>query len=70
MFSGIMNYLPGPQVKSFEALSGLDEFVARKVKENQETLAPNAPRDFIDCFLIKMQQVPPFSSAYSDGHSW
>nr|XP_020642669.1 cytochrome P450 2A6-like [Pogona vitticeps] len=56
MFSGIMNYLPGPQVKSFEALSGLDEFVARKVKENQETLAPNAPRDFIDCFLIKMQQ--------------
>uniref|UniRef100_A0A8D2L201 Uncharacterized protein n=1 Tax=Varanus komodoensis TaxID=61221 RepID=A0A8D2L201_VARKO len=31
-------------------------FIARKVKRNQETLDPNAPRDFIDCFLIQMDK--------------
>ncbi|XP_048338210.1 cytochrome P450 2A13-like, partial [Sphaerodactylus townsendi] len=56
MFSGFMKYLPGPQRDAFKHLSGLEEFIARKVKENQETLDLACPRDFIDCFLIKMHQ--------------
>ncbi|CAI5780745.1 cytochrome P450 2A13-like [Podarcis lilfordi] len=56
MFSGIMQHLPGPQDKTFKKLLGLKEFIKRKVKENEETLDPNNPRDFIDCFLVKMQQ--------------
>ncbi|XP_062996453.1 cytochrome P450 2A5-like isoform X2 [Elgaria multicarinata webbii] len=56
MFSGIMRYLPGPQHKAFKDLTGLEEFVTKKAKANQETLDPNAPRDFIDCFLVKMLQ--------------
>ncbi|XP_077788490.1 cytochrome P450 2A13-like [Podarcis muralis] len=56
MFSGIMQHLPGPQDKTFKKLLGLKEFIKRKIKENKETLDPNNPRDFIDCFLVKMQQ--------------
>nr|XP_056703262.1 cytochrome P450 2A13-like [Euleptes europaea] len=56
MFSGPMQYMPGPQRKAFKHLSGLEEFIARKVKENQKTLDLNSPRDFIDSFMIKMHQ--------------
>uniref|UniRef100_A0A8D0DRF2 Cytochrome P450 n=1 Tax=Salvator merianae TaxID=96440 RepID=A0A8D0DRF2_SALMN len=45
-----------PQHEAFKHLLGLEEFVARKVKANQETLDPNSPRDFIDSFLVKMEQ--------------
>uniref|UniRef100_A0A8D0AYK2 Cytochrome P450 n=1 Tax=Salvator merianae TaxID=96440 RepID=A0A8D0AYK2_SALMN len=56
MFSDIMEYLPGPQHAAFKHLLGLEEFITRKVKAHQETLDPNSPRDFIDCFLVKMEQ--------------
>nr|XP_034974506.1 cytochrome P450 2A13-like [Zootoca vivipara] len=56
MFSGIMQYLPGPQQEAFKQLLGLEKFITRKVKANEETLDPNSPRDFIDCFLVKMQE--------------
>ncbi|XP_053257734.1 cytochrome P450 2A13-like isoform X3 [Podarcis raffonei] len=56
MFSGVMQYLPGPQHEAFKQLLGLEKFITRKAKAQEETLDPNAPRDFIDCFLVKMQQ--------------
>ncbi|XP_075771702.1 cytochrome P450 2A13-like [Pelodiscus sinensis] len=56
MFSGTMCYLPGPQREAFKQLAGLEQFIERKVKANLESLDPSAPRDFIDCFLTKMQQ--------------
>uniref|UniRef100_A0A8C4Y7W5 Cytochrome P450 2A13-like n=1 Tax=Gopherus evgoodei TaxID=1825980 RepID=A0A8C4Y7W5_9SAUR len=56
MLSGTMRYLPGPQRAVFKQLVGLEKFIERKVKANQETLDPNSPQDFIDCFLVKMQQ--------------
>ncbi|XP_059573947.1 cytochrome P450 2A5-like isoform X2 [Alligator mississippiensis] len=52
-----MNYLPGPQHKALKLLAGLEKYMEKKVKANEETLDPNSPRDFIDCFLIKMHQV-------------
>uniref|UniRef100_A0A452VKW7 Cytochrome P450 n=1 Tax=Ursus maritimus TaxID=29073 RepID=A0A452VKW7_URSMA len=35
---------------------GLEDFIAKKVEQNQRTLDPNSPRDFIDSFLIRMQE--------------
>uniref|UniRef100_A0A803TKI6 unspecific monooxygenase n=1 Tax=Anolis carolinensis TaxID=28377 RepID=A0A803TKI6_ANOCA len=32
------------------------EFILEEAKEHRATLDPNSPRDFIDCFLIKMDQ--------------
>uniref|UniRef100_A0A5F8AC59 Cytochrome P450 n=1 Tax=Macaca mulatta TaxID=9544 RepID=A0A5F8AC59_MACMU len=56
MFSSVMKHLPGPQQQAFKELQGLEDFIAKKVEHNQHTLDPNSPRDFIDSFLIRMQE--------------
>ncbi|XP_069799553.1 cytochrome P450 2G1-like isoform X2 [Dendropsophus ebraccatus] len=52
----IMNHLPGPHQKITTLLEELNDFIAERVKLDQETLDPQNPRDYIDCFLIKMQE--------------
>ncbi|KAJ1107353.1 hypothetical protein NDU88_004744 [Pleurodeles waltl] len=56
MIPKIMDYLPGPHKRALGCIEGLLEFVERRVKINLETLDPSSPRDFIDSFLIKMEQ--------------
>ncbi|EFB16312.1 hypothetical protein PANDA_012936, partial [Ailuropoda melanoleuca] len=56
MFYSVMKHLPGPQQQAFKELQGLEDFIAKKVEQNQRTLDPNSPRDFIDSFLIRMQE--------------
>ncbi|KAM4696324.1 cytochrome P450 2A4-like [Rhinophrynus dorsalis] len=56
LFPEIMEYIPGPHHKLDKILNDLLQFVSEKVQENKETLDPTSPRDFIDCFLIKMEQ--------------
>ncbi|XP_046935127.1 cytochrome P450 2A13-like isoform X1 [Lynx rufus] len=56
MFPSVMKHLPGPQQQAFKDLKGLENFIAKKVEQNQRTLDPNSPRDFIDSFLIRMQE--------------
>ncbi|XP_010612747.1 cytochrome P450 2A3 isoform X1 [Fukomys damarensis] len=56
MFTSVMRCLPGPQQEAFKNLHGLKNFVVKKVEENQHTLDPHAPRNFIDSFLIRMQE--------------
>lgn len=59
MFSSVMKHLPGSQQQAFKELQGLEDFIAKKVEQNQRTLDPNSPRDFIDSFLIRMLEVNP-----------
>ncbi|XP_052569077.1 cytochrome P450 2A8-like isoform X3 [Peromyscus californicus insignis] len=56
MFYSVMKHLPGPQQQAYKEIQGLEDFIARKVEQNQRTLDPNSPRDFIDSFLIRMQE--------------
>ncbi|XP_064149560.1 cytochrome P450 2A13-like [Loxodonta africana] len=56
MFYSVMKHLPGPQQQAFKELHGLEDFITKKVEQNQRTLDPNSPRDFIDSFLIRMQE--------------
>lgn len=58
-----MKHLPGPQQQALKALHGLVDYIAKKVEENQRTLDPNSPRNFIDSFLIRMQKVRASSHA-------
>ncbi|XP_075043080.1 cytochrome P450 2G1-like [Mixophyes fleayi] len=56
MLPVVMNYVPGPHKRINAHLSRLSNFILERIKMNQETLDPNSPRDYIDCFLIKQQQ--------------
>lgn len=58
MYSGIMQYLPGRHNRIYYLIEELKDFIASRVKVNEASFDPQNPRDFIDCFLIKMHQVP------------
>ncbi|XP_075278894.1 cytochrome P450 2C19-like [Opisthocomus hoazin] len=56
MFSNILDYLPGPHNKIFSETDALKAFVSEELKVHQASVDPSSPRDFIDCFLSKMQE--------------
>ncbi|XP_063287250.1 cytochrome P450 2G1-like isoform X2 [Pelobates fuscus] len=56
MLPMVMKYIPGPHHRINKNFIKLIEFVSKRVKNNEDTLDPDSPRDYIDCFLIKMQQ--------------
>ncbi|XP_058528000.1 cytochrome P450 2C14-like isoform X2 [Ochotona princeps] len=56
MFPILIDYLPGSQKTTIRNNTYIKNYVLEKVKEHQESLDINNPRDFIDCFLIKMEQ--------------
>ncbi|XP_075692239.1 cytochrome P450 2F3-like [Rhinoderma darwinii] len=56
IFPGIMNYLPGTHNRIFTNFEKIKTFVLENVRDHEKTFQPECPRDFIDCFLIKMQK--------------
>ncbi|XP_073405293.1 cytochrome P450 2C8-like [Dendrobates tinctorius] len=56
MFPTIMSYLPGPHQKIFTVTNNLKQFIKKMISTHQATLDENFPRDFIDCFLMKMKE--------------
>ncbi|XP_053328566.1 cytochrome P450 2C15-like [Spea bombifrons] len=69
VYPKVFGKLPGPHNKLFDAIKGIKEFVSERVKMHQETLDLNSPRDFIDCFLIRMEQEKniPDTEFHMDG---
>ncbi|XP_053577673.1 cytochrome P450 2G1 isoform X1 [Bombina bombina] len=53
---GLMKYIPGPHQKIYNVSEELISYLQDRVSLNQKSLDPDVPRDFIDCFLIKMEQ--------------
>uniref|UniRef100_A0ABM5FCE1 unspecific monooxygenase n=1 Tax=Pogona vitticeps TaxID=103695 RepID=A0ABM5FCE1_9SAUR len=56
LFPSLMDLIPGPHQRIIKNNEKLKEFVSKAVKEHKETLDLSATRDFIDCFLIRMEQ--------------
>ncbi|XP_068106951.1 cytochrome P450 2G1-like [Hyperolius riggenbachi] len=56
MFPKIMDFIPGPHKRIATITETLLEFVSERVKMNQATLDQTSPRDYIDCFITKMQK--------------
>ncbi|XP_040179164.1 cytochrome P450 2G1-like [Rana temporaria] len=56
IFPKLMSKLPGPHQKMFILFEKLSSFVRETVKSHREVLDENNPQDFIDCFLIKMEE--------------
>ncbi|KAM9701550.1 cytochrome P450 2C18-like isoform 1-T1 [Dama dama] len=55
-FPALMDYIPGKHKKFFENYACMKSYVLEKTREHQASLDINNPRDFIDCFLTKMEQ--------------
>uniref|UniRef100_A0A4X2LBS9 Cytochrome P450 n=1 Tax=Vombatus ursinus TaxID=29139 RepID=A0A4X2LBS9_VOMUR len=55
-YPSLVHYLPGSHRKAIKNIRLLHEFILEEVKEHQRTLDPSNPQDFIDCFLMKMEQ--------------
>ncbi|XP_044149353.1 cytochrome P450 2C31-like [Bufo gargarizans] len=55
-FPNLMARVPGPHQSIFQSFRKLKEFVMEVVRTHQGTLDENCPRDFIDCFLIRMKE--------------
>lgn len=56
MFWGVMQYFPGSHNHLYNLIEDLKDFIASRVKINEASFDPSNPRDFIDCFLIKMYE--------------
>ncbi|KAM4696309.1 cytochrome P450 2F3-like [Rhinophrynus dorsalis] len=56
MFANIMDYLPGPHQKIHKNFQDITDISLESIKYHKETMDPNAPRDYIDCFLSKMNE--------------
>ncbi|NP_001085249.1 uncharacterized protein LOC432347 [Xenopus laevis] len=52
----IMKHIPGPHRRVLHELNRVNDFILQRVNENEKTLDPKSPRNFIDSFLIQMQQ--------------
>ncbi|XP_046509810.1 cytochrome P450 2C42-like [Equus quagga] len=55
-FPAVIDYIPGRHKKLLKNVADIKSYLLEKIKEHQESLDINNPRDFIDCFLIKMEQ--------------
>ncbi|XP_070762714.1 cytochrome P450 2G1-like [Enoplosus armatus] len=56
IFPWLMERLPGYQHTVFAQIKEVREFIKMKIQEHKDTLDPSSPRDYIDCFLIRINQ--------------
>ncbi|KAI4530643.1 hypothetical protein MG293_019532 [Ovis ammon polii] len=55
-FPALIDYLPGSHNKVIKNVANLKSYVLEKAMEHKASLDINNPRDYIDCFLIRMEQ--------------
>ncbi|XP_067321655.1 cytochrome P450 2B4-like [Anolis sagrei] len=55
-FPPMMDCLPGPHKKVFADCKGLQAHFREEMESHKLTLDPENPRDYIDCFLIKLEK--------------
>ncbi|XP_027146361.1 cytochrome P450 2J6 [Larimichthys crocea] len=54
-FPNVMKHLPGPHNKIFSHFDSVIEFIGEEVKSHKKNLDRNNPRDYIDTFIIEME---------------
>ncbi|XP_040297937.1 cytochrome P450 2F3-like isoform X2 [Bufo bufo] len=56
MYPDIMEYVPGPHKKIKKYFQDIYDITEDFIKHHEKTLDPKNPRDYIDCFLIKIKE--------------
>ncbi|XP_042338508.1 cytochrome P450 2J4-like isoform X2 [Plectropomus leopardus] len=54
-FPGVMKHLPGPHNKMFNQFNAILDFISQEVKRHKRDLDRSDPRDYIDAFIIEME---------------
>ncbi|XP_053177697.1 cytochrome P450 2J4-like [Scomber japonicus] len=54
-FPSVMKHLPGPHNRIFSNYGTILDFIGQEVQRHKKDLDPNNPRDYIDSFLIEME---------------
>ncbi|XP_051934940.1 cytochrome P450 2F5-like [Hippocampus zosterae] len=62
VFPRLMEWLPGKHQKIFAWMEELRAFTMEKIEEHRNTLSPGCPRDYIDCFLTRLDQEKHIST--------
>lgn len=57
VFPRLMEWLPGRHHEMFGKIEKVRAFTMERIKEHEDTLDPSSPRDYIDCFLMRLHQV-------------
>ncbi|KAG7228949.1 hypothetical protein INR49_008727 [Caranx melampygus] len=55
VFPGVMKRLPGPHHKTFILFDEVKDFITQEVQRHKKDLNHSNPRDYIDAFLIEME---------------
>ncbi|XP_076690247.1 cytochrome P450 2C18-like isoform X5 [Callospermophilus lateralis] len=55
-FPALIDYFPGSHKTLLKNAADIKQYFLEKIKEHQESLDMNNPQDFIDYFLIKMEE--------------
>ncbi|XP_070793569.1 cytochrome P450 2C23-like [Pituophis catenifer annectens] len=55
-FPKIMEYFPGQHIKTFAEIEKLCGYIREEVELHKKTLDPQNPRDYIDCFLHRLEK--------------
>lgn len=66
-FPILFDYFPGSHNTVIKNFTEITDYILEKIKEHQQTLDADNPRDFIDCFIIKMKQVKCYLFACAVG---
>uniref|UniRef100_A0A8C1WPT9 Cytochrome P450, family 2, subfamily Y, polypeptide 3 n=1 Tax=Cyprinus carpio TaxID=7962 RepID=A0A8C1WPT9_CYPCA len=56
IFPKLMQLLPGRHHAMFKEIEDIKAFILKKIKEHEQNLDFSDPKDFIDCFFIKLKQ--------------
>uniref|UniRef100_A0A3B4H914 Cytochrome P450 2F2-like n=1 Tax=Pundamilia nyererei TaxID=303518 RepID=A0A3B4H914_9CICH len=66
IFPRLMEWLPGSHHNVFAKLEEMRAFIMNKIQERQDTLDASSPRDYIDCFLLRLNKHIPTSQFHYD----
>lgn len=63
-FPRLMGCLPGPHQTVQRIYQNIKDFIREEMKEHRRSLDPSTPRDYIDCYLNKIEKVSNWSDVW------
>uniref|UniRef100_A0A3B5QZL2 Cytochrome P450, family 2, subfamily N, polypeptide 13 n=1 Tax=Xiphophorus maculatus TaxID=8083 RepID=A0A3B5QZL2_XIPMA len=67
-FPSVMKYLPGPHNKIFRIYTSIQDFLHEEIQEHKKDLDHNNPRDYIDSFLIEMENQKDSNLGFTESN--